>query len=343
MDGTERGRWRMPAEWEQHERCLMAWPTRAELWTHHVEQARREYAATADAISAFEPVTLVAAPGQGSEARAACTAAIEVIELPIDDSWLRDSGPIVVVDDEGGRLGVDFVFNSWGERFTPFDADAAIAERLLARLGITRVASTMVLEGGAITVDGEGTLITTEQCLLNPNRNPGMTRAGIEDELRRLLGVTSVIWLAYGGYEDAHTDGHVDGVCTFVRPGVVVAQTCDDPANPNHALMQRNLEILAAAQDAKGRRLEVIEIPQLPYFELDGEPLVTSYPNFYLANGGVIVPTADHPLDADALAIIRRAFPEREVVGIPSRVIAYGGGGTHCITQQVPSARATAR
>lgn len=332
------GGWRMPAEWEPHERCLIAWPTRAELWGPHIEAARREYAATIDAVAAFEPVTVVVAPGKAAEARAACTAAIDILELPLDDSWLRDSGPIITVDPAGRRRGVDFAFNSWGERFLPYDQDAAVAERLLAALDIERLASPMVLEGGAITVDGEGTLITTRQCLRNPNRNPGLDQAAIEAELARTLGVTKVIWLAWGHHEDTHTDGHVDGVCTYVRPGVVLAQTCDDPANPNHALMAENLAILRAATDAQGRRLEVIELPQLPYFDLDGDTLLTSYPNLYIANGGVIVPTADHPLDADALAAIATAFPDREVVAVPSRVIAYGGGGTHCITQQVPSA-----
>jgi agmatine deiminase len=330
--------WRMPAEWAPHERCLMAWPTRADLWGPYAERAKSEYAATANAIAAFEPVTLVVAPGQTAEARAACSAAVEIAEIPIDDSWLRDSGPIFALDDSGARSGVDFVFNSWGERFLPFDQDAAVAEALLLHLGIPRRASAMVLEGGSITVDGEGTLITTEQCLLNPNRNPALDRAAIEAELRRTLGATAVIWLAWGHHEDEHTDGHVDGVCTFVRPGVVIAQSCDDPANPNYELMARNLEILRSARDAAGRALEIVELPHFAYFDLDGARLMTSYPNFYVANGGVIVPTAEHPLDADALAIIARAFPEREVVGVPSRVIAYGGGGTHCITQQVPRA-----
>jgi agmatine deiminase len=326
----------MPAEWEPHDRCLMAWPTRADLWGAHVEQAKREYAETADAIASFEPVTMVTAPGQAAEVRRACSASVEVVELPIDDSWLRDSGPIFIVDDAGGRRGVDFRFNSWGERFTPFDKDAAVTTAILSTLDIPRADSTMVLEGGSITLDGEGTLITTEQCLLNPNRNPGMSRVDIEVELRRTLGVTRIIWLRWGGHEDEHTDGHVDGVCTYVRPGVVIAQTCEDAANPNFPLMAENLEILRAARDAKDRPLEIIDVPFLPYFMLDGQELVSSYPNFYIANGAVIVPTADHPLDTEALSVIRKAFPDREVVGVSSRVIAYGGGGTHCITQQVP-------
>lgn len=326
----------MPAEWEPHERCLVAWPTRADLWEQHFEAAKREYAATIDAISNFEPVTVVANPGDAPEVRSMCSAGVDVVELEIDDSWIRDSGPIYVVDDRGHRTGIDFGFNSWGEKFLPYAADADIARRLLDEFGEQRRAVEMVLEGGAITVDGEGTLITTEQCLLNDNRNPSMDRDGIERVLGATLGVESIIWLPFGGYEDAHTDGHVDGVCTFVAPGRVVAQTIDDPANPNYALMQANLEVLRTATDARGRSLDIIELPLLPYVDLDGLEVVCSYPNFYVANGGLVLPIADCPLDAAALGIMEAAFPGREVIGVPSRVIAFGGGGTHCITQQIP-------
>jgi len=328
----------MPAEWETHERCLMAWPTRADLWGSHFEEAKREFAATANAIVRFEPLTLIVNPGQADDARRLVSAAVEIVEIPIDDSWVRDSGPIGVVTGDGRRAGVDFRFNSWGERFVPYKKDAASGEAILAELGIERIVSEMVLEGGSLTVDGEGTLITTEQCLLNPNRNPGLTREEIEAELKKCLGVEKIIWLRYGHFEDEHTDGHVDGVCTYVRPGVVIAQTCGNPANPNFRLMAENLEILRNETDAAGRRFEVIELPHLPYFDLDGEELMVSYVNFYVANGGVVVPVAEHPLDEEALAIIASAFPDREVVGVPGRIISYGGGGPHCITQQVPVA-----
>jgi agmatine deiminase len=330
-------RWRMPAEWEAHERCLMAWPTRQELWHPYFDRAQSEFAATANAIVQFEPLTLVVNPGQVEEARQQVSAAVEIVEIPIDDSWVRDSGPIGVVADDGRRAGVDFRFNSWGERFLPYDKDAASSEAILAELGIERIESPMVLEGGSITVDGEGTLITTEQCLLNPNRNPEMTRDAIEAEIKLRLGVEKIVWLRWGHHEDEHTDGHVDGVCTYVRPGVVVAQTCDDPANPNHGLMADNLDLLRTATDARGRALEVIELPLFPYYDLDGTRLMVSYANFYLANGGVVVPTADHPLDAEALSILGAAFPDRAVVGVPGRIVSYGGGGVHCITQQVPA------
>jgi agmatine deiminase len=330
----------MPAEWEPHDGCLMAWPVRRELWVHHFDAATAEYAATAAAISAFEPVTMIAAPGEGAAARAMLPSEVTVIELPIDDSWLRDSGPIFTLDPDGRRAGVDFVFNSWGEKFAPWDLDAAVAAALLDHLGETRRPSAMVLEGGSITVDGAGTLITTEQCVLHPSRNPEMGRADIEAEWHRTLGVDTVIWLPWGLVEDIHTDGHVDNVCAFVRPGVVITQSCEDRSNPNDRLMRENLEVLHAATDTTGSTLDVIEIPQMSYFEIDDAPYRTSYLNFYIANGGIVVPTADHPNDPDALAIIAEAFPDREVVGVTSRVLAFGGGGIHCITQQLPSGAA---
>lgn len=331
--------WRMPAEWARHERCLMAWPTRESLWGPYYAEAKAEYAATANAIAAFEPVLMVAKPGQAGEVRAACTGAVEVVELPLDDSWLRDAGPLIVLDGAGGRAGVDFRFNSWGERFLPYDQDALVAERILAHLGIDRIASPMVLEGGSITVDGEGTLITTEQCLLAKNRNPDLTRKQIEAELKARLGVRQVIWLPYGHFGDEHTDGHVDGVCTFVRPGVVVVQTCPDAANPDHERMAANLDVLRAATDAAGRPLQVFEVPYYPFHTLpDGTETMVAYANFYVANGGVVVPTAGHrDVDDAALAVLAAAFGDREVVGVPGNVVAYGGGGVHCITQQVPA------
>jgi agmatine deiminase len=197
----------------------------------------------------------------------------------------------------------------------------------------------MILEGGAITVDGEGTLITTEQCLLHPNRNPGLTRAEIEAELKARLGVTKVIWLPYGGLLDTETDGHVDGVCAFVAPGKVVVQLPDDPEHPDYARMRANRAVLEATPDATGRTLEIVDLPQSAFVEIEGQPVEVGYLNFYMANGGVVVPVAGLPQDAQALEVIANACPGRKVVGVNARVIAHGGGGVHCITQQVPAAR----
>jgi len=330
---------RMPAEWAPHDRCLMAWPVagRTELWGPMYEAATGEFAGVARAIARFEPLLMVARPGDGPAAQAACGAGVEVLELPLDDSWMRDAGPIFCLEPSGARHGVTFRFNSWGERFLPYDQDALLAGRLLERLGERRVVSAMVLEGGAITVDGEGTLITTEQCLLNPNRNPSMDRGQIEDELRARLGVERVVWLPYGQFDDPHTDGHVDGVCAFTAPGRVILQTCAIPGHPDVERSAANRAALEAATDAAGRPLEIVELPYLPFVEVGGDELAVSYLNFYVANGGVVVPLAGHPDDEPALALLAEVFPGREVIGVPGRVISYGGGGVHCITQQIPS------
>ncbi|MGH2908805.1 MAG: agmatine deiminase family protein, partial [Solirubrobacteraceae bacterium] len=320
--------------------CLMAWPTRRELWAGMIDVAEREYAGVANAIAAFERVVMVVAPGTGLRARRLLGSEVELVELPLDDSWLRDAGPIFVRSGDGARAGVDFRFNSWGERFLPYGEDARVSAGVLEHLGIQRVASEMVLEGGSITVDGQGTLITTEQCLLNPNRNALMTREEIEAELRGRLGVRTIVWLPFGHAEDAHTDGHVDGVCGFIRPGVVIVQSCEDPAHPDYARMRANRAVLNTARDDRGRALEIIEVPLYPYTELGGHRTSVSYVNFYIANGGVIVPLAETAMDRCALEIIEAALPDHRVVGVPARCVAFGGGGVHCITQQIPSAAA---
>ncbi|MFB7178198.1 agmatine/peptidylarginine deiminase [Streptomyces sp. NPDC056257] len=340
---------RMPAEWAAHEACLMVWPTRATLWGPAFEAAKQEYAAVARAISAFEPVIMIAAPGLADEARTVCGEAaagdtagghgIEVVELPADDSWLRDSGPIFAYDEHGDRVGVDFRFNAWGEKHYPWTADDKLASLLLDRLGTPRVHSSMILEGGAITVDGEGTLITTEQCLLHPNRNPRMSRTETEDELKRRLGVEKVIWLPYGGLEDTETDGHVDGVAAYVAPAKVVVSLPEDPAHPDHARMRANLAVLEASTDARGRALEIVVLPQTTHAEVAGTPVEVGYLNFYLPNGGCVVPVGGGPQDEAALAVLASALPDRKVVGVPTPVLAYGGGGIHCITQQLPTRR----
>ena len=321
---------RAPAEWEPHERTLMGWPCRADLWGETIAQARADYAEVANAVAAFEPVTMIANPGADAQAaRAACGAGVEIVELPLDDSWLRDCGPIYVYDDAGVRIAVHFGFNAWGEKFPPWDRDAAVGRLIAQRLGDPVVDGRMVLEGGSITTDGEGTLLTTEQCLLNPNRNPSLSREQIEDTLRSRLGVQRILWLGMGLLEDRDTDGHVDLIAAFTEPGRALLQTVDED-NPNFEHCEENRRRLSHAGVA------VTELPFLPYVEVAGETVAASYLNFYICNGGVIVPVAAADTDAPALAIIAAAYPGREVVAVPGAVIAYGGGGPHCITQQVP-------
>jgi agmatine deiminase len=263
----------------------------------------------------------------------ACGPAVEVVAIPIDDSWTRDSGPIVVVGEDGARAAVDFVFNGWGRKYAPWDDDDALAGRVADRLGLPTYRAPFVLEGGSIAVDGERTVITTEQCLLHPNRNPDLSREEIEQGLRDFLGVEHVVWLGQGLAEDRDTDGHVDLIAAFIAPGRVLLQSTP-PGTPSSERMADNRSRLVAAG------LEVVEFPLLPTLDIGGEEVAVGHLNFYLCNGAVIVPVAGLTTDAEALERIGAAYPDREVVGVPGGVIAFGGGGPHCITQQVPVARA---
>jgi agmatine deiminase len=308
----------------------MGWPCRVELWGETMNQARDDYAAVANAVGAFEPVTMIANPGADAAlARAACGAGVKFVELELDDSWLRDCGPIYTLADDGARVAAHFAFNAWGEKFPPWDHDAAVGRLIAERMGDRVVESSLVLEGGSILTDGQGTLLTTEQCLLNPNRNPSWSREQIESELRERLGVQRFVWLGMGLVEDRDTDGHVDLIAAFTRPGHVLLQMVGEE-NPNFEHCRDNRARLAAAG------LDVTELPLLPYAEVAGEPIAASYLNFYICNRAVIVPVAGVDTDQEALEIIAGAYPGREVVPVPGLVLAYGGGGPHCITQQVP-------
>jgi agmatine deiminase len=332
----------MPAESSLHERTLMAWPVRADLWGDDIAQARRDYATIASAVAAFEPVLMVAPPEAAADARRRCGRGVDVVELPIDDSWIRDSGPIFVTGG-GRRAGVDFAFNGWGEKFEPFDHDDALPAALLEHLGAGRFKAPLVLEGGSITVDGEGTLITTEQCLLNPNRNPSLTREEIEALLGDYLGAETVIWLPHGLLEDHDTDGHVDNVAAFVEPARVLLQTAP-PDDPNHERLAENAATLRAASDARGRQIEVVELDVLPTAPVRGGRGCVPYTNLYVANGATFVPVAgdDADRDEEVLGRLGSLFDGREIVPVPGRMLAEGGGGVHCITQQVPAAGAVA-
>jgi agmatine deiminase len=308
----------------------MGWPCRVELWGETIAQARLDYAAVANAVAAFEPVTMIANPGRDARAaREALDSQVEVVELGLDDSWLRDCGPIYRLEDDGERIAVHFCFNAWGEKFPPWDRDAAVGRLIAQELGDRVIEAPLVLEGGSILTDGQGTLLTTEQCLLNPNRNPTLSPEEIESALKEYLGARRVVWLGMGLLEDRDTDGHVDLIAAFTGPGSVLLQTV--PAdNPNYEHCQENLSRLMAAG------LEVAELPWLPYAEVAEEQVAASYLNFYICNRGVIVPVAGADTDEQALSAIAAQYPGREVVPVPGLVLAYGGGGPHCITQQVP-------
>ncbi len=324
---------RMPAEWERHAGCLMAWPSRVELWGDRLAAAKRDYAVVAAAIADFEPVVMVCNAGHAPEVRWQCGSGVTPIEIPINDSWSRDSGPAFVRDGFGGVAAVGFGFNAWGNRWHPHDDDDRLPRRVAEWLGVRYFEAPFVLEGGSFFVDGQGTVITTEQCLLDPNRNPDLTRGQIEQGLKDYLGASTVIWLPFGHSLDtgpAGTDGHVDGVMQYAAPGRVLLEVVSDVASPEHSRGQANLEVLRVARDVAGRSFEIVVLDP-------GPTAAVSYANHYLANGAVIVPLGGNDADGPALHTLRALHPDREIVGVPGGTIAFGGGGPHCITQQIPA------
>jgi agmatine deiminase len=327
----------MPAEYAAHAGCWMAWPCRQAAFGDHFAGARSAYAEVARTIAHYEPVTMLANPGDEAEAMGQCGPGVRVLTMDLDDSWTRDTGPTFVVDGQGQVAGVDWIFNGWGNVWSDHAHDARQAELILKHLGLSRFEADFVLEGGAIHVDGQGTLMAVAPCLLDPRRNPGLSLADLEKKLSALLGVSRFIWLEYG-LENDETAGHVDNVACFVRPGVVMVQTTDDPADANYQGCRENATRLRGALDARGRRLEVIEVNQAGYREGKDGRLALSYINYYLANGAVIMPRFGDPGDGPAFELVSRAFPERRVVQLPVLDVLHGGGGIHCITQQQPAA-----
>ena len=320
----------MPAEWAAHECTLISWPTRSrlDLWGDLFDAAQREYATVANVIADFEPVLMVVDPRQVDEARPFLASSVELVPIPIDDSWVRDSGPIVVTDGRGRRALVDFRFNGWGGRYLPCDLDDALPAALAAHLGFPRYEAPLVLEGGAITVDGEGSLLTTASCLLNANRNPDRAKEEVDGILRDYLGVQTVVWFPQGWSQSHDTDGHIDGIAMFAEPGELLLLSPSDPADPDHPLAIANREVLATTPDARGRTIDVRPLDP-------GQAVDIPYANVYLANGAAIVPGGT-PADEVAREQIAAAFPDREIVQVPARVLHEGGGGPHCITQQIP-------
>ncbi|MBI1239260.1 MAG: agmatine deiminase [Alphaproteobacteria bacterium] len=328
----------MPAEWAPHERTLMCWPTRVAPWggPEGLLAAKVAYGEVARTIARFEPVTMCMRPEDRSEAQLALGPSIDLNPIGIDDSWARDSGPSILIGPGGRRAGVAWQFNAWGNKYIPYRADAAFAGALVEQMGLPLYRAPLVCEGGAIHVDGEGTLMTTEQCLLNENRNPELTRQQVEERLALYCGVLRVIWLGEG-FADTETDGHVDEIAAFVAPGRVIVGVHDDKSHPNYAPCLEAVRRLSEARDGRGRSIEVFEVKQPRARKRhDGSLLEASYVNFYLCNGAVIAPAFGDPQDDAAGDLLAALFPERDIVQIDVRAIAEGGGGLHCITQQVP-------
>jgi len=353
--------WWMPAEFEPHERCWMLWPERPDNWREGAAPAQAAFAAVATAIARFEPVSVGVSAAQRAAARALLPAQIAVHVVAHDDCWMRDVGPTYLVSAQPQLRGVHWRFNAWGGLegglYHPWDRDARVAMEVLAHEHRARYRAPIVLEGGALHVDGQGTALLTEECVLNPNRNPGMTRERMQALLRDYLGVRQCIWLGLGVYND-ETGGHIDNLACFLGPGRVCLTWTDERADPQYERSQAAWERLRAARDALGRRLEIVKLPMPGPLYMSaaeargirpspackprraGERLAGSYVNFYFANGGIVMPLLDPRTDAQAAQTLRRACPDREVVGVPAREILLGGGGIHCITQQVPDPRA---
>jgi agmatine deiminase len=330
--------WRMPAEHEPHERTLIAWPTDHGVYGPLVGAARDAHAEVARVIARWEPVTMLTSPSQADEARRLCGPEVEVVPMDIDDSWVRDTGPIYQLNSSGSvRRATLWKFNGYGGKY-PHDLDASLATRWCARHADSTVSLPMVLEGGSIITNGHNLVVTTIDCLLNPNRNPSFGRGKIEKILLEASGMSEVVWLPFGLHRDYDTDGHVDNLAAFAPDGQILVQTCNDTESPDHERLGINRRWLDGCRDQRNDPLRVIEIPVLPEVEFARRVVSVPYLNFYIANGLVLVPTTGHRADSEILDMIAAEFPDREVIGLEvGPILAYGGGGIHCITQQVPA------
>lgn len=359
LPGTPRADgFRMPAEWEPHAGCYLIWPERPDNWRWGGKPAQAAFTAVAEAIAATEPVTVLVSAAQYTNARERLPLHVRVVEMSNDDSWVRDCGPTFVVNDDTGELrGVSWEFNAWGGLvgglYFPWQSDNLVGPKVLDLERCRRYLPDYVLEGGSIDVDGEGTLLTTEECLLNPNRNPDLSREEIEAILREHLAVDTIIWLPRGVHLD-ETDGHVDNFCRFVAPGEVMLTWTDDEDDPQWEISHEALAVLERAVDARGRKLTVHTLHQpgpititaeeaagvdpIPGVQprVEGERLAGSYVNSYIGNGVVVLPVFGDVHDEAAITTYKRLFPDREILTVPGREILLGGGNVHCITQQVP-------
>ncbi|KMZ61183.1 Agmatine deiminase [Zostera marina] len=362
---------RMPAEWEPHHQCWIGWPERGDNWREGAVPAQQVFAKVASAISKFEQVTVCASASQYERAHSMMlnNTNIRVVEMSMNDSWFRDIGPTFVVCDRKSSskcvsnqvAGINWTFNCWGGSdegcYTDWSLDALVPIKILALERLPRFDHKMVLEGGSIHVDGEGTCITTEECLLNSNRNPDMTKEEIENNLKLYLGVEKIIWLPKGLFGDTDTNGHVDNMCCFAKPGVVLLSWTDDEKDPQYEHSVEAFSVLSNTLDAKGRKLDIIKlhVPEPLYIteeeaegiqkleenaipRLASTRLAATYVNFYIANGGVIAPAfGDEKHDAEAFHVLSSVFQNYKVIMIEgAREICLGGGNIHCITQQQP-------
>ncbi len=350
---------RMPGEFEEQEKIWMVWPERTDTYRDGAKPVQDTFVNLATTIAEFEPVTMLVSNAQYENARARLPEYIRVVEMSNDDCWVRDTGPTFVVNDKGEIRACDWTFNAWGGLvdglYFPWDKDDKVAQKICELEGVARYRTEgFVLEGGSIHADGEGTLLTTEMCLLSKGRNPDMSKEQIEDKLKEYLNLEKIIWIK-DGIDPEETNGHVDMVACFVRPGEVACIWTDDPKHPFYKVCQSAYNTLSEATDAKGRKLKVwkltmtknpvylqgaetIDLSATTVARKNGSICDASYMNFLIVNGGVIVPQYGDENDALALEQIQEMFPDRKVVGVQTTEIIYGGGNIHCVTQHQPAA-----
>ncbi|MEV2258923.1 agmatine deiminase family protein [Streptomyces anulatus] len=337
-DRAPEGERRFGAEWDSHARTFMSWPALESVWAEDLPYVREDIARIARAIAEYEYVVMLARPDQRKAAQRACGSQVEVIPLAVDDMWARDTVPVFV--EEGGEvIGVDFNFNGWGDK-QEHTNDARVGRTLLTKYGIPRVEAPLVAEGGSFETDGEGTLLITESSIVNENRNPGLSRDDIEADLIETLGVDKVVWLKGVRGQDI-TDAHVDSLVRFTAPGVVLLDQAFPGTPPDSwsRAADQARAVLSKATDARGRRFEVIDLPQpdLDRITGEGDDFVSTYANFYVANDSVFMPRfGDRKADDKARGILQEQFPDRDIVPVVIDTVASGGGGIHCATHDQP-------
>ena len=335
--------YRMPAEWEPHRATWLSWPHNLETWPEELADVERTMALAAKALATGEAVYINVDDAdherhvRGILDEVGVRGEVRFFHIPTNDAWVRDHGAIFVVDDEGGLAATSWGFNSWGGKYPPWDHDDAAAAKMAAALDVPAFDGGMILEGGAIDVNGSGVLLTTESCLLNQNRNAELSKQEIEQRLREMLGVEHVVWLGDGIVGD-DTDGHIDDITRFVGERSIITAVEADTSDENYSALKENLERLQALRSGDGRSFEIIHLPMPRPVFIRGQRMPASYANFYIGNRVVLMPAYDDPADDVALAVLKRCFPDRDVVPIPCRTLIWGQGAFHCLTQQVPLA-----
>ena len=332
--------YRWPAEWEPHAATWVSWPHNRNSWPGAFEPVPEEFARFVRGLAKYEPVHVLAGAGPVlDEAKRLVGSVKNVIlhDIPTNDAWCRDHGPTFLAGGDRPPALVDWGYNAWGGKYA-FDLDDQIPGKIAELTGRKKFSPGIIMEGGAIDGNGRGTILTTEMCLLNPNRNGEMPREQIEGYLRDYLGAKKILWLSGGEIAGDDTDGHIDQLARFVDPTTVVAATCNDPSDDNFESLQANLAQLKSFTDQDDQPLNIIPLPVPPPMFFDNQRLPCGYCNFLIANGVVMVPQFDAPTDFDALDILRDLFPSRDVIGLPSRNLIWGLGSFHCLSQQEPRA-----